>query len=196
MTVVRRGDPSDRDTDDALIRRVASGDAAAWPALVDRHLSSIVGHAWYMLGERAEAEDVAQESFVRLMAKSGTWEPGGPKLRTWLYRVATNLCIDRQRARRTVSLDGMADAENRLVDDRSPDGDIDRRHMVRLALEALPEKQRQAMILIYYQGFSNREAAELMDASVEAVESLLSRARRTLRRDLEADRNDLLGVSR
>lgn len=192
----RRRDPSDRDTDDRLIRRVATGDTTAWPLLVERHLAAIVAHAWYFLHDSAEAEDVAQESFVRLMAKSRDWAPGGPKLRTWLYRVASNLCIDRQRARRTVSLDAMEESGPRLVDDRMPDGDLDHRRLVRRALDRLPEKQRLAMILIYYQGFTNREAAELMESSVEAVESLLARARRTLRRELDSERPDLLGALR
>ena len=187
--------PSDRDIDDGLVRRVAKGDAAAWPALVDRHLPAIVGYAWYMLGDRAEAEDVAQESFVRLMRKASDWEPGGPKLRTWLHRVAINLCIDRQRMRKPVSLDGLKDPDQVIRFDPGIGDQTDRRLVVRKALDGLPEKQRMAIILVYYQGFTNRETAKLMDSSVEAVESLLARARRTLRQRLDPDLPDLLGAS-
>ena len=191
----KNDNPTDRDIDDSLIRRVARGDAAAWPELVDRHLAAIVGYAWYMLGDRAEAEDVAQESFVRLMRKSADWQPGGPKLRTWLHRVAINLCIDRQRMRKTVSLDGLPDPDSVTRVDPGLGDSADQRLVVRKALDALPEKQRIAMILVYYQGFTNRETANLMDSSVEAVESLLARARRTLRQRLDPDLPDLLGAS-
>jgi RNA polymerase sigma-70 factor (ECF subfamily) len=188
-------DSSDRNVDDDLICRVADGDAAAWPMLLDRHLRPIVGVGWYMLGDRAEAEDVAQECFVRLLAKAETWKPGGPKLRTWLHRVAINLCIDRQRARKPVSLDALGDGDGVVPIDPGTAGRMDQRIVVQRALDGLPEKQKMAMVLIYYQGFSNREAAELLETSVEAVESLLARARRALRQRLLADLPDLLGAS-
>ena len=93
------------ESDDSLIGRVNVGDGAAWRALVDRHMGPVFGQAWRMLGDRAEAEDVAQETFVRLMRKAPDWQQGGAKLKTWLFRVAINLCIDRKRARRTAHLD-------------------------------------------------------------------------------------------
>jgi RNA polymerase sigma-70 factor (ECF subfamily) len=85
------------DADDHLLRRIARGDAGAWPVLVERHLGAVTGFAWTVLGDRAEAEDVAQETFVRLMRKSPDWRPGGAKLRTWIFRVAMNLSTDRWR---------------------------------------------------------------------------------------------------
>ena len=87
--------------------RTAAGDRRAWTRLVERHLSAVVGYAWHLLDSHAEAEDVAQETFVRLLSKVGQWQPGGASLRAWLYRVATNLCIDQRRLRRTI---GLADA--------------------------------------------------------------------------------------
>lgn len=185
---------SDRDTDDGLIRRVAQGDAAAWPLLVDRHLSSIVGYAWYMLGDRAEAEDVAQETMLRFLRKAPDWQAGGAKLRTWLYRVAINLCIDRKRRPQPVSLDSLAEDGVVPLHSASSDG-IDQRIAVRAALDALPERQKMAIILVHYQGFTGREAAGLMDSSEDAIESLLARARRALRRQLEPAMADLLGAS-
>ena len=105
--VFRRGGrrPGDEGLDDQLLSRIANGDEAAWPLIVDRHLAPIVSFAWYNLGDRAAAEDVAQECFVRLFRKVPDWQPGGAKLSTWLYRVATNLCIDRRRADRFEPLD-------------------------------------------------------------------------------------------
>lgn len=186
---------SGRDEDDRLIRRVADGDAAAWPMIVDRHLASVVGCAWYLLGDHAEAEDVAQETFVRLMTKAGDWRPGGALLRTWLHRVATNMCIDRLRRNRPASLDGLTEAGIVVGTVPGPGDAVDRRLVVRKALDALPETQRLAVVLVHYQGFTNREAAEALDSSVEAVESLLARARRTLRTRLGPALPDLLGVS-
>lgn len=184
------------DPDDALIRRIAAGDEQAWPTLVDRHLAALVALGWHMLGNRGEAEDVAHETFVRLMRKVGDWQTGGPKLRTWLTRVATNLCIDRHRARRHLPLE-VAEAEP----DPAPDqgGGIDRRldlaRNVKGALDSLPERQRIAITLVHYQGCTNGEAAALLEVSVDALESLLARGRRALRHALRPVAADLLAGS-
>lgn len=184
----------DGDIDDGLIRRVAEGDAAAWPLLIDRHLSALVGYSWYMLGDRAEAEDVAQETMMRFLRKAQTWQAGGPKLRTWLYRVAINLCIDRKRRQQPTSLEGLG--EDAVVPlHAAPAAAMDQRIAVRDALDALPERQKMAIVLIHYQGLTCREAARLLDCSEDALESLLSRARRALRRHLEPAMPDLLGAS-
>lgn len=182
------------DPDDALIRRIAAGDDAAWAALVERHLAAVVAFAWHMLGSRAEAEDVAQETFVRLLRKIAVWQSGGPKLRTWLTRVARNLCIDRHRARRHVALDEAADQPDPLTDGGNLDRRLDLAHNVSLALDALPARQRLAVTLVHYQGHTNGEAAALLEVSVDALESLLARGRRTLRHALRPLVGDLLGL--
>lgn len=181
-----------RAVDDELIRRVADGDDRAWPSLVDRHLAAVTAFAWHMLGDRAEAEDVAQEAFVRLFRKVETWQPGGPLLRTWLTRVATNLCIDRARTNRPVPLDPV------ILEETGDDGEgplqtrLDQRRALTLAMAGLPVRQRGAVTLVHFQGFSNREAADTLGVSVDALESLLSRARRSLRRSLSPLMPDLL----
>jgi RNA polymerase sigma-70 factor, ECF subfamily len=188
----RRPDDSADLSDDALVERIADGDRAAWREITRRHLGAIVGYAWHMLRDRAEAEDVAQETMVRLMRKAETWEPGGAKVKTWLFRVAINQCIDRQRARRTTSLELVAEQ----ADDRIGGARIARDHALRRAVggavAALPERQRQALALVHYQGFSQQEAADALEISVEAVESLLARARRTLKTRLKGLADDLL----
>jgi len=191
----RRPDPGPaEESDDALVMRVAAGDQAAWRSLVGRHLSGLVSQAWYMLGDRSEAEDVAQEAFVRLMQKARDWQPGGAQLRSWLYRVVVNLCIDRKRSSwRPRPLDDVADTAD--ADDvagrLAHDSDIGR--AVAGALGALTERQRSAIVLVHYQGFTNYEAAEMLSTSVDALESLLARARRTMREALGAVAPDLLG---
>lgn len=181
------------ESDDSLIGRVNRGDDAAWRTLVDRHMGPVFGQAWRMLSDRAEAEDVAQETFVRLMRKAPDWQPGGARLKTWLFRVAINLCIDRQRARRTVALDDAPEIADRASDPAVTDRGIDMRHAVGAALKDLPERQRAALVMAHYQGFSNIECAEALDLSVDALESLLARARRALRRTLAPLASEMFG---
>ena len=184
------------DADDALVARVAGGDGSAWQAIVDRHAQSILGSAWYMLGDRTEAEDVAQETFIRLMGKAGSWQPGGPKLRTWLYRVAANLCIDRRRQKRTEPLNTVAERADPTTDEGAVGHSIDVTRAVARAMAELPERQRQALTLVHFQGLSNIEAAEALEVSVDALESLLARGRRAMRGTLEPVHKDLLGDAR
>lgn len=183
----------DADSDDVLVRGLAAGDQSAWATLLARYLDRITGYAWHMLRDRAEAEDVAQETFLRLMNKAATWQPGGAKLSTWLYRVAINLCIDRRRAKRPDSIETMPDVAADGGDENDLARRIDLTAKVRGALARLPERQLQAMTLVHYQGMSNMEAAGLLEVSVDALESLLARARRTLRDELSPVAADLLG---
>lgn len=185
------GNPA-RAEDAELMRRVAAGEAAACRTLVDRHLDGIVAFAFRMLNDGAEAEDVAQEAFLRLWRGAARWEPRA-QVRTWLYRVARNLCIDRLRAQRpSVPVEAIE-----LPDDRiGPNMAVHREQVAALvdgAISQLPERQREAMALVHFQELSNIEAAAIMDVSVEALESLLARGRRTLRRELDGLRADLLG---
>jgi RNA polymerase sigma-70 factor, ECF subfamily len=181
-------------TDDELVRRAAAGEQVAWTALVDRHLASVMSFAWYRLGDRVEAEDIAQETLLRFAKKALTWEPDGAKVRTWLYRVAGNLVIDRQRARRPVS--SIEDIEDTSIIDIQPhlDGKLDTRRVVHRALIALPARQQVMLILVYYQGYTVKEAVEMLAVSEHAAESLLARARKSMRTALEPNKEDLIGA--
>lgn len=190
-TVRRSGHQTSSPGDDYLIAAAAAGDRVAWSALVERYLGQITGHAWYMLGDPREAEDVAQEAFIRLVAKAPDWEPGGAKLKTWLYRVVVNLCIDRKRKHVPLPMETLPDSGDGGADDR--DRGIDLKKSVRAALDDLPPRQRAAIVLTYYQGFSNRETADLLEIGEEAVESLLARGRRALRASLAEVKYDLIG---
>ena len=178
--------------DDTLIRRVAGGDSSAWTILVDRHAAMLMRCAWRVLGDRAEAEDIAQESFVRLMAKADGWQPGGAPLKTWLYRVALNLSIDRTRARRATSIDAVAEPGDEGRATQAVERALDRRRRVRSALADLPDRQRSALVLVHYEGLSQQEAAAVMSLSVDALESLLARGRRRLREQLADVADDLM----
>ena len=126
---------------------------------------------------------------------AATWRPGGPGLRAWLFRVATNLCIDRHRARARAPLG--AEALEEVADTSGPplEGSIAITRAVRAALTALPERQRAALVLVHYHGMTGREAGEALGVGEEAVESLLARGRRQLRQTLSADARDLLETS-
>jgi RNA polymerase sigma-70 factor (ECF subfamily) len=172
------------DPDEALLARVASGEPAAVRALVARKLPRLLSLAQRMLGESAEAEDVAQEAFVKVWKQAGSWRPGGARFDTWLHRVALNLCYDRLRRRREVT---METPPERPDEGPAPDRGLeaaDTARRVAAAMAALPDRQREAVTLCHYQELSNIEAAELMGVSVDALESLLARGRRALRATL------------
>lgn len=180
------------ETDAELLRRVGEGDREAAQALVDQHLGRILNYAYRMLGDAAEAEDVAQESFLRLWRGIDTWRADAPLIH-WLHRVAYNLCIDRLRRRRPVSLET---APEPLDPADGPAGTLHRLELaeaVAHAIGQLPERQRAAVVFVHQEGLSNIQTAELMGISVEAVESLLARGRRSLRVLLEALRPELKG---
>lgn len=179
-------------SDDELVSRVASGDEAACRILIDRHFARTLSLARRMLGNQHDAEEVAQEVFLRVWTHAERWEPGRAQFRTWLHRVATNLCLDRLRRRGTEDLNSIPDPAS---EEPSPHEQLESRQLaqrVDTALQALPARQRAAVTLTHFQGFSNIEAAEILGVTVEAVESLLGRARRQLRVALATERDEWL----
>jgi RNA polymerase sigma-70 factor (ECF subfamily) len=190
-----QGQKGRRESDDSLLARVGNGrnggDRDAWAELVDRHLPPITRYAAYVLRDPARAEDVAQETFVRLMRKAPDWQSGGANLRTWLFRVALNLCIDIKRSRPIEPIDTV-DALPDPIGAEQIDERIDLERTVQRAISTLPERQQTAIVLVHYEGFSGAEAADALDVTVDALESLLSRGRRRLRQSLSAVAPDLL----
>lgn len=169
------------DPDDELVRRAGQGEAAAVQALVARKLRRVLSLAKRTLGDPAEAEDVAQETFLRVWRAAPKWRPGAAKFDTWLHRVTLNLCLDRLRRRRERPTADLPDSPD---PGPAPDRGLladDTGRRVRTALAALPPRQREAIVLCHYQELGNIEAAALMGVSVEALESLLSRGRRALK---------------
>jgi len=182
------------DPDEDLVRRVGQGDSAAIQAMVARKLPRMLALARRMLGDPIEAEDVAQEAMLRAWRQAPRWTPGKARFDTWLHRVALNLCYDRLRRRREIATDSPPD---RPDEGSAPDrgllaADVGAR--VETALAHLPDRQREAIVLCHYQELTNIEAAALMEVSVEALESLLSRGRRALRLALADMRPDAEGA--
>lgn len=169
------------DPDEALVLRVAAGEAAAVRALTARKLPRMLALAQRMLGDTPDAEDVAQEAMIRAWRQAPKWRPGAARFDTWLHRVALNLCYDRLRRRREIAMDQPPDlADEGPAPDRGLEAaDVGRR--VAQAMQALPDRQREAVALCHYQDLTNIEAAAIMGVSIEALESLLSRGRRALR---------------
>ncbi len=182
-------------SDEALMARIADGDEHAYQALVDRHLGQSLGMAAKVLGNRAEGEEIAQEAFLRLWRHAPNWSPKGAKFTTWFYRVVMNLCIDRQRTRRAtmVPLDAAGDpADDRQgADDQVQQAQIG--GQVAGAVADLPERQRIAITLCYLHGMSNKEAADVLDINIKALESLLTRGRRALKDRLSHMKDELMG---
>ncbi|MBO88626.1 MAG: RNA polymerase sigma-70 factor [Rickettsiales bacterium] len=181
-------------SDDILLAQISSGNLAAWEMITDRHLSAVSRYATYILGDNVLSEDVAQETFIRLMKKAHTWEPGSSTLKAWLFKVARNLCIDYKRKKRSDPIETAHDLAD-PQDDNATDRRIDIANAVKTALDSLPERQKTAIVLVHYEGFSGAETAKLLGISVEAVESLLARARRNLRQTLGPHSMELLGES-
>ena len=172
--------------DRALMARVSLGDDDAFRTLTERHMPMVHALAWRMLADGAEAEDVVQEVFTKLWVGAKSWTPVGGGLGAWLRRIATNACLDRLRRRRHVSAEPVperadeAPAADAMIDEAR------RRHAVTAAIQALPDRQRAAIVLTYYEGVPNAEAAATLGLGVKALESLLVRARQSLSRALAA----------
>jgi RNA polymerase sigma-70 factor (ECF subfamily) len=163
-----------------LMQRIGRGDARAYRSMVEQHLRTVTRFSERILGNHSEAEDVAQETFLRLWTQAARWTPNAqPK--TWLYRVARNLCIDRLRKQHPTD-----NVDRQTTNDR-PSGLLMRKQTtleVERAMLALPERQRAAITLVHYEGLDSSEACEVLEVSLEALESLLARARRSLREQL------------
>lgn len=182
--------------DQELMLRVGRGDREACRVLVERHLDRVLAFTERTLGNRSEAEEVTQEVFTRVWTHADRWRPTAAKLTTWLFRVAMNLCLNRIARRRETSLEAVAEP---IAETPSPALSLERKEIgihVGKALQSLPERQRIAITLCHYEGWKNTEAAEIMDLSVEAVESLLARGRRGLKARLAELAPALLGGER
>ena len=189
------------DSDDALMRRAGRGDKAAFALLVRRHLARATALAQRITGNRSDAEEIVQEAFLRCWQKAPEWRPaerpandgaandrGGAgataQFGTWLYRVLVNLCLDRRRRPQPVGIEAAETVADNAADgfDETARGETSRR--VQAAMAQLPERQRAALALCYFEGMGNIEAAAMLDISIGALESLLVRARRALREAL------------
>ena len=179
------------DFDGELLTRIAGGDQAAFRLLVERHIDRAYGLALRILTNRADAEDVVQDTLLKVWTHRGRWEAGRAKFSTWLYRVVTNRCIDLRRQPRAETIEDVPDPVDQHPDAVTSMHRDEVSGMLDAALTRLPEQQRIALILSYHEGMSNGEIAEIMETTVSAVESLLKRGRQHLRRLLRRSERDI-----
>jgi RNA polymerase sigma-70 factor (ECF subfamily) len=172
--------PSPEPADAALLAAYAAGDQEAARQLTARLVPRVHALAWRMLRDRGEAEDVAQEAMLRLWRIAPEWREGEAQVATWLYRVASNLCIDRLRRRRERNVAVLPDRADPAPGAAARMQDRDRAAALETALAALPDRQRLAVVLRHLEERPNPEIAEILGTSVEAVESLVARGRRAL----------------
>jgi RNA polymerase sigma-70 factor (ECF subfamily) len=173
-------------SDEELVALIGGGDRRAYHILVERHGRRVLGLARRMMRNLAEAEDVSQDAFLRVWQKAGEWQPRGARFTTWLYRVVMNLCLDRKRRPTMAPIEAAGDPADGRPDAEAILAKSQRDRQVAAALQALPERQRAALVLSYYEGLNNAEAAGVLELSVSALESLLVRARRALRQELQS----------
>jgi len=195
--LLHSGDAPDKvaavaDSDQELMERIGQGDRGACQLLVERHLDRMLAFAERTLGNRSEAEEVAQEVFTRVWLHASRWKPTEARVTTWLFRVTMNLCLNRIAKHREVTLEGRAEPPSLQPQPGAVAAKKELSWHVNRALQELPEKQRIAINLCHYEGWKNREAAEIMNLSLEAVESLLARGRRGLKEKLSKIGPELL----
>jgi RNA polymerase sigma-70 factor (ECF subfamily) len=176
-------------SDEDLMVRVAAGDEAAFRRLARRHLQRGLAVARRIAGNAADAEEVVQEALLRVWTHAPRWRPTA-SYRTWFYRIVVNLCLDRRRRAAWMGLEEAGDPADPAPDavtmiERDQTG-----RAVADAVAALPERQRAALVLTYYEGLGNEETAAVLGTSVSAVESLLIRGKRTLRERLRTARGE------
>ncbi len=181
-------------SDEALLVLYANGDPDAARILAQRLVPRVLGYATRLLGNRADAEDIAQEVMLRLWRAAPDWRSGEAQVSTWVYRVAANLCTDRLRAQNRkglTALDDVAEPEDGAPTVLSGMIAADRQAALQVALAQLPDRQREAVVLRHIEGLANPQIAEVMQIGVEAVESLISRGKRALAALLAGRRHEL-----
>jgi RNA polymerase sigma-70 factor (ECF subfamily) len=174
-------------TDEELMQAVCNGDQAAYQLIVKQHLKPISHYAYRMLGNQKDTEDITQETFLKMWINAPKWRADKAKLSTWLHRIAHNLCVDYHRKHGRVQTQESFEEREDQTDLDSRDEDSEHSSNIRklnAAISDLPENQRSALMLCHYQGFSNKDAAAIMNLSVKALESALARAKRSLQKQL------------
>lgn len=192
MPAAANGETAEQGADDAtLLAAVGRGDRKAFAVLTGRYYDAVYRAVWRLTGGHADCEDVVQEAFLKLWGNPGQLREARA-LKSWLMRVASNLAFDRLRRQRAVPLD---EAPEPMDQSGGPERGTAREGIaaeIDTAIARLPERQRLALVLAHFEGLSNIDAAAAMEISIEAVESLLARARRGLKAALAGRWKDML----
>jgi RNA polymerase sigma-70 factor (ECF subfamily) len=189
---VQRALQSAPQSDADLLAAFAAGDRGAAIVLTQRLTPRVMGQAYRMLGNRAEAEDVAQDAMMRLWKIAPDWDPDRAQITTWLYRVVANLCTDRLRkSGRGVSLDAIEEPSDPRKSAAQDMQDTARLAALHSAMADLPDRQAQAVALRHLEELGNPQIATIMDTNVRTVESLIARGKRALISKLSGRKDEL-----
>lgn len=167
-------------SDEALAARIAEGSQQSFQILMTRHVNMHLAFAERIMGNRAEAEDIVQDAFAKLWLHADKFDPAKSKFTTWFYRVVMNRCLDVKRKKKPVALpDDFEKADDRATPDENY-SKTQRGKVIQTALKEIPDRQRVAITLCYFEELSNKEAAEILGLKLKALESLLTRGRKNL----------------
>jgi RNA polymerase sigma-70 factor (ECF subfamily) len=179
-----------------LIRKIGKRDHGAFKSLVDRYQLMVQRVCYRILGHHQDAEDAAQEVFMKIYRNAETFR-GGSGASTWIYRITVNIALNHRRRQKwdrflnilPFSRERKEDAEDRFLADEKERPDLrlekkERSRMLSEALDNLPERQRTAIILHKFEGLSYQEIAGVLRTSLSSVESLIHRARKNLQKNL------------
>jgi RNA polymerase sigma-70 factor (ECF subfamily) len=175
--------------DNQLMVEFQRGDESAFALLLERHRKRVLNTAYHFLGDRDSAQDVAQEVFVKVYTSGKAYRPDAA-FTTWLYRITANACLDAIRKRKRSRLDVPDTLPECVLDPAaSPEEQAHASELARqvnAAIAKLPENQRLAVVLHRYEELSYKQIADVLKMSVASVESLLFRAKRSLRESLSS----------
>lgn len=180
-------------SDAQLLALVKTQDESAFQTLVERHYDVLYRVVWRVCAGKVDAEDIVQDTFLKLWRGAEKIKEANA-LRGWLIRVGTNAAMDKFRQRPHADLDFAEE-----VPDTRPNAETELQRTqvsdrIAQSLANLPERQRLALTLVYYEQMTNIAAASIMEITVDAVESLLARARRSLKENLLSQKNELFAV--
>lgn len=182
----KQGERSDEPSDESLMAEVAAGNRRAFEQLSRRHLRRSLALAHRVVGNPADAEEVVQDAFLQVWACAASWRGDGSQFSTWLYRIVMNRCLDYRRRRTFSPLEDAGEIPAPQPDALAVVSGRQLAGRVEAAIAELPERQRVALSLCYYNDIGCTEAARILNVSMSAMESLLVRARRTVRSRLGA----------
>lgn len=181
--------------DELLAQRVQEGDREAFADLVRKYSERFYQLAYRLLQNRGDAEDMVQTAFLKFWQTPKNWNPQkNTRFTTWFYRVILNLCLDHLKKKRPI-LTEVSEAKNEYLSHNDAEWQLQQEeqgHFLTQALSKLPERQKVALTLCFYQGLKQQEAAEIMGIKIKAMESLLSRAKNNLKEKCQPYLKDVL----
>ena len=171
-------------SDVSLLKEIQGGNHSAFSILVNRHTTRCYNMAFRYLHNQQDAEDIVQQAFLKLWKNPQAWKPGKAQFTTWFTRVIINLCLDDVKKRKPLSLPDQFDIEDSSKLALENLLDEERHSLVQAAIDKLPERQKTVLILCYFEQHSNKEAANILETTERAVQSLLLRAKDFLKKQL------------